>query len=514
MQWLSFNIDNVPLKGITLTHVACIMTLALLYHRHHASDSRKLSHIPSIGFSIPVFSLFSALKLLFYAKDMITEGVKRHHTIFKVPEFHSWMVVAGDRESMEDIRKAPEHVLSSAAFLDELTLAPYTFGAKTIYVTYHLPILHGIFTKSIPTLFPEIYAEVCDSFLEGVPLTEVFYFQEWTPISVQSTIMHIVARMSNRIFVGKPCCQNKEYIENLVGFAVDTVKVAIILRPFPSFIKPIISYFVSSIPQRKKKIQEFFVPLFEAHRKKVKAEGPDYSGKRMDYLTWLMDAAEGEDARDDELTSMLLLGTFGATFSTTTTVTMVIHYLAAYPEYMKLIRNEVAEVTSQLGWTKEALDEMVITDSFIRETQRLHPGLLLALTRKAMEDFTFSNGVTIPKGTTLSASAITQHMDESIYPSPHIFDPLRFVKMASDPASKKDHNITTIGMDLLVFGYGRHACPGRFFAAAEMKLILAHLVTHYDMKFENEGVRPDDMRISFAILPNPFTKVLLRKRQV
>ncbi|KAF9047886.1 cytochrome P450 [Panaeolus papilionaceus] len=487
------------LKGLSLTHFVCIIAVALLCRSYYLGESRKLSHISSVGSSIPLLSHLAALKLLFYATEMLTEGVDRYRSIFKVPEFLSWMVIVGDRESMDDIRKAPEHVLSATAFVEDLTQAPYTFGSKAMQATYHLPVLHGIFTKSMPLLFPEVYEEVRDSFMDGIAPTA-----EWTPIDVQKTIMRIVSRTSNRTFVGKPYCQNTEYIDNLVGIAEDTLRVAIMLRPFPSFMKP--------IPRKKKKVQEILVPLINSRREQAKREGSEYSGKRMDYLTWLMDVAEGEDAADERITAMMLLGNFGATHSTTTTLTMVIYYLAAYPAYMRLIRDEVAEVTSNLGWTKAAIDEMVITDSFIRETQRIHPGLIVALSRIALQDFTFSNGVTIPKGTVVSASAITNHMDESVFPDPHTFDPLRFVKMAADSDSKS-HDLTAIGMDLLVFGHGRHTCPGRFFAAMEMKLILAHLVTHYDMKFENEGVRPADYFISFAILPNPFTKVLFRKRE-
>ena len=34
----------------------------------------------------------------------------------------------------------------------------------------------------------------------------------------------------------------------------------------------------------------------------------------------------------------------------------------------------------------------------------------------------------------------------------------------------------------LGFGYGRHACPGKFFAANEVKMILARLLVTYDVQ--------------------------------
>jgi cytochrome P450 len=41
---------------------------------------------------------------------------------------------------------------------------------------------------------------------------------------------------------------------------------------------------------------------------------------------------------------------------------------------------------------------------------------------------------------------------------------------------------TSTAADSLYFGHGKHACPGRFFAATELRLLLAHLVTHYDLR--------------------------------
>lgn len=40
----------------------------------------------------------------------------------------------------------------------------------------------------------------------------------------------------------------------------------------------------------------------------------------------------------------------------------------------------------------------------------------------------------------------------------------------------------SVGTSSLTFGYGRHACPGRFFAANEIKMVIATALQHYDMK--------------------------------
>lgn len=55
--------------------------------------------------------------------------------------------------------------------------------------------------------------------------------------------------------------------------------------------------------------------------------------------------------------------------------------------------------------------------------------------------------------------------------------------------------------------------PGRFFVANELKVMMAHLVLNYDVKLENEGIRPPNMDFGFACVPNQKAEVLFRKRQ-
>jgi len=50
-----------------------------------------------------------------------------------------------------------------------------------------------------------------------------------------------------------------------------------------------------------------------------------------------------------------------------------LYYLAAFPEYIQPLREEVEEIVKSEGWTKTALGKMHKLDSFIKETQRLNP---------------------------------------------------------------------------------------------------------------------------------------------
>ena len=84
-------------------------------------------------------------------------------------------------------------------------------------------------------------------------------------------------------------------------------------------------------------------------------------------------------------------------------------------------------------------------------------------------------------------------LDEKLTPGAHEFDPMRFYKQRQYPDEANLHQFTTTEKNSLDFGYGKWACPGRFFAMYEIKLILAYLLLKYEFKFPGEGERPENL---------------------
>ena len=56
--------------------------------------------------------------------------------------------------------------------------------------------------------------------------------------------------------------------------------------------------------------------------------------------------------------------------------------------------------------------------------------------------------------------------------------------------------------------------PGRFFAANELKAMLAYIVVNYDLKIAGDGERPPNMYIGANVVPSPKGEILFRKRRV
>lgn len=68
---------------------------------------------------------------------------------------------------------------------------------------------------------------------------------------------------------------------------------------------------------------------------------------------------------------------------------------------------------------------------------------------------------------------------------------------------------------LLVGIYSRRSpsSPGCFFAANELKIMMAYVVANYDVKFEREGVRPKNVHVALTISPDPEARVLFKERK-
>lgn len=140
--------------------------------------------------------------------------------------------------------------------------------------------------------------------------------------------------------------------------------------------------------------------------------------------------------------------------------------MAIHPEYVNPLREEIEGIVATDGWTNSALMKMVKLDSFLKESIRIHPissgtlfSSLMAVSslRLALTPYTFSNGITIKKGTFVGVPIWPIHMDESIYENAQTFDGFRFSKLREKFKANPKFNASSTSVDYLQFGHGPHA---------------------------------------------------------
>ncbi|KAJ7430919.1 cytochrome P450 [Mycena latifolia] len=486
-----------------------------------ASPQRKAV----VGSKGGIASYIPALHFLLHAPDVVHQGYYQYRDgVFRVRRLFRWDYVANGAQRIAEIAAAPEGILSFYGGLVDLLQSDYTMGPEIARNPYSTEAVRRNLTRNLGRCFPDLRDEIVHAFDDVLALDGT----GWKRLHVLPNIMQIVARTSNRLFVGLPLCQCRfpSLDRFLISFLPEFLK--------PSILGPLLSTRRSSVRQ----VLKFIGPLIEARLENEREHGRDGPDKPNDLISWLLQLAEGEERTVPALALRVLAVNMAAIHTTSMALAAVLFDLAAYPEHILPMREEVERVVAEEGWSKAALANMHKIDSFIRESQRLTRGpcaptliLLLfadsfvavAMGRKvvAKEGFTFSDGTRIPYGAILTVAGDATHYDPDNYENPMTFDGFRFSRLreqragadiAGEGTSFFNRHMVSTAQDHIVFGHGHHACPGRFFAATELKAMLAHVLINYDVKAETEGVRPPDLCIGVAKVPAPQGKIMIRKR--
>ncbi|KIJ05676.1 hypothetical protein PAXINDRAFT_21085 [Paxillus involutus ATCC 200175] len=266
---------------------------------------------------------------------------------------------------------------------------------------------------------------------------------------------------------------------------------------------------MTSVPGSARRGMKHLGPIIEERRKHL---GKAWAEKPNDFLSWLMDDPQGSQSSVRDLTLRILTLNFAAIHTSANSFTQALYNLAVHPQYIEPLREEVESIVGKDGWSKGALVKMRKVDSFLKESQRTDGIGAVTLSRKAMKDFTFSDGTVLPQGTIIGAASQAIHLDNRIYDNAGTFDPFRFADMRDADGEGTKHSFVSTNPEYLPFGYGKHACPGRFFAANELKTMLAHVLLTYDIKLEDNATRPRSWHIGGTIAAHPTAKVMFRKR--
>ncbi|EJD07780.1 cytochrome P450 [Fomitiporia mediterranea MF3/22] len=489
----------------------CVASIVICKKYFLTRSSSKIA-VPAVGPAGWLTSYYGALKFITSSRAMLQEGYDKFKSrTFKVPQMRHWLVVVNTPELIDEVRRAPDNKLSFMEATRDSISSEFTMGRLVDADLYHVPIVRTQLTRSISGLFEGIKEEIELGFEEGINAKG----SEWVSRPALSTVMQVVGRASNRVFVGLPLCRNKDYLELNVRFTIDVIKAAQIIRMFPVFMKGIVGELLTSVPASTRRGIKHLAPIIEYRLKQMEEHGNEWPGKPNDMLTWIIDEAPNDEQKSVQgLTQRILSLNFAAIHTSSHSFTHGLLHLAAHPEYIAPMREEAERVIESDGWTKLSMQKMRKIDSFLKESQRFSGLGNISMTRKALADYKLSDGTFLPKGSFVTCNAYSVHRNDGVYADASEFRPFRFSDHREESAEEATHHqLVSTSNEFLPFGHGRHACPGRFFAANELKAMMAYLVLNYDMKLPDGQDRPKDLEFDGSLSPNPKAHVLFRRRQ-
>ncbi|KAI0920094.1 hypothetical protein AcW1_007377 [Taiwanofungus camphoratus] len=493
------------------TLVVCVIINALMVYYVLSFFTARIPY-PQVGYPHYLGSVYGSFRVLIDSKRMLREGYSKFKAgtigVFKMPLWTNWAIILSDEKLIEEMYHLPDDVLSLRhAAHDELQL-PYTMGQQIHDDPYHLPILRSKFTRHIEVLVRECLDELTLSLDD---LLGRHCNDSWKEFNAGETFGPIVARTFNRILVGAPACRNSAYTKLCRDFAGSTWGVGFVINLFPSFLQPFVGNLITTRPRAVRKAMKHLGPVIEERYRAMADLDANWSEKPMDLLMWLMEGAEGIEKEPEKLIMRIIVINLATVHTTSASFVHALYSLLSYPEYVEPLRQEAEEALRTHGWTRAAVNQLVKADSFLKESSRTNALGSMSFPRKALQPITLMDGTYIPKGAYVSSN-FSIHLDDDIYPDAHKFDGYRFLPETT-PGGKSNNSsgFVRTNSHYLIFGHGKHPCPGRFLAAYMMKAMLAHILINYELKSSRKDRLPD-ICINYTCNPHINSTLMIRRR--
>jgi cytochrome P450 len=223
--------------------------------------------------------------------------------------------------------------------------------------------------------------------------------------------------------------------------------------------------------RRKQQIDELIYAEIRERK-----ERPDSS--RNDILSLMMSAQDevGESMTDEELRDELITMLVAGHETTATALAWALYWIHHLPEVQEKLLQEL----DSLGANPDP--NLILRSPYLNavcsETLRLYPIVLLALNRVVKSPLEIM-GYQLEPGTVVVPSIYLTHHREDLYPQSKQFKPERFLERQFSP------------YEYLPFGGGNRRCIGMAFALFEMKIVLATVLSTWQMELaDNKPLQP------------------------
>ncbi|OAP59844.1 hypothetical protein AYL99_04846 [Fonsecaea erecta] len=463
----------------------------------------------------------------------------------------------------------PDNVLSVNGAHKHILQTRYTFPRPEIMdPTVHFDVIKSELTRQVFNVTPEVCDELAAAVdqiwgSEADPDFEYYDAEGWKTVVLFDSLTKIIARISNRVFVGLPLCRDEQYLKNAIGFAEDIAISATVLRLFPGIIRSLVAPIATRFNRKHtREYTEILRPEIIRRQRLQQSTGDSKTedAVKNDFLQWLLTRSltksyNSPDETDPQIISARLLHVNFASVHTTSFIgtNALLDILAAplQERVLETLRKEALDnmepdagsgPTSRM-WSRTAIAKMHYLDSALRESSRRASIIGVGVNQKVVAPggVTTPDGTHLPEGCMVATHSWGCHNDDNLYEAADKYKPFRFVELRDkissgvgdgdrDKAEREKEYLDKAHLSFIAtspsylgFGHGRHACPGRFFASQELKLLIAYLLSRYEIQmvmegglggnWNGKGIRPESYWVGPNHVPPMSAKVRVRRRK-
>ncbi|KAH3973952.1 hypothetical protein HBH64_162160 [Parastagonospora nodorum] len=524
--------SNTPLVVYLSTYVyehgtpiflwACAIPIIFLYFSYETFETWRKgdaqSEIPLVGpwaTYLPRIVLNAVYATS--ATNLLQSGYEKFkHGAFRILRIDGNIVIL-PQDVLEELSSLPSTVVSPHGALEKDLLGPHTGIDLILESRLHHTIVQRKLTPRLPLLTPALEIELSSAVEEHFPACD-----DWTEFQPYQVLAKISARISARALVGPELCRNKTWLDVSVNYTECLFRTIVVLRMFPTWMHSSLRYALPSFWGGKNYLyagKALLRPVIEELIQKNNDGlwSPQTTEQDMNVLSWLADTAKGHDRDADTLAHVEILLALASVHTTLLRMVNVLYDLTADSQCAREIESEIADMQAhQPTWTPASYDKLGKLDSVLRESQRMSPPTTLGMKRLFKETYTFANGLRIEEGTYVCLPIYAIENDPENAPDPSTFDGLRNYQLRqqlNESSRREEYLFSTPEPTALNFGYGKTACPGRYFASLIIKMVFVKLLTEYDFKFLDGKQRPKSIMAHEFLFCWPWQKMLIKRKQ-
>ena len=200
---------------------------------------------------------------------------------------------------------------------------------------------------------------------------------EWHHTFIKQNVLDLVARLSSRVFLGPELCRNARWLEIAKSYTINAFISARLLKLLPALIRPLAHWVLPpniSLRRDVRDADKLIMP--EVERRKERAQKALDAGmkppKTADTIGWMYELAREKREQKDYVKHQLGLS-MAAIHTTSEAITQAMLDLVANLDIVQPLRDEIIQVIGNDGWSKTSLYRLRLMDSFVKESQRVHP---------------------------------------------------------------------------------------------------------------------------------------------